>query len=113
MYGIRTVSIDLLESSTVLCMLKYFMLILQPGLVQAVMAVPIVKPGSITAIKEVGKVEAVVVTEHGDERAHRVAVAGQKFSVVRHRQPHCLDTPRHQGPPHSLVLWVSPTPALC
>ena len=81
-YGIRAVSIDLLESSTVLCMLKYFLLVLQPSLVQAVMTVPIVKPGSITAIKEVGKVEAVVVTEHRDERAHRVAVAGQKFSVA-------------------------------
>ena len=32
-------------------------LFFQPGLVQAVMAVPIVKPWSITVIKEVGKVE--------------------------------------------------------
>ena len=76
------VSIDLLESSTALCMLKYFLLVIQPGLVQAVMAVPIVKPGSIAAIKEVSKVEAVVVTEYRYERAHRFAVAGQKFSVA-------------------------------
>ena len=63
-------------------MLKYFLLFLQPGLVQAVMAVPIVKPGSNAAIKEVCKVEAVVVTENRDERVHRASVAGQKFPLA-------------------------------
>ena len=46
------------------------------------MAVPIVEPGSITAIKEVGKVEAEVVTDLRDEKAHRDAVAGQKFPLA-------------------------------
>ena len=63
-------------------MLKYFVLVLQPGLMQAVMAVPIVKPGSITALEEVGKVEAVVISEYRDEGAHRVALTGQKFPVA-------------------------------
>jgi hypothetical protein len=58
-------------------MLKYVLLVLQPDLVHAVMAVPIVKPEIITAIKEVGKVEAIVVTEHSDGKAHRIALTGQ------------------------------------
>ena len=46
------------------------------------MAVPIVKPGSITALEEVGKVEAVVISEYRDEGAHMVALTGQKFPVA-------------------------------
>jgi hypothetical protein len=72
----------LLESSAALEKVKYSVLVLQPGLVHAVMAVPIVKPGSIAAIKEVSMVESVLVTEYREERVHRVAVDGQKCSLA-------------------------------
>jgi hypothetical protein len=43
------------------------------------MAVPVVKPGSITAIKEVGKVEAVVVTVLGMKEPIGLLSLGRRF----------------------------------
>ena len=60
-------------------MLTYTVLILQPGFVKAVVAVPIVKPGRFTAIKEVGEPETIVVTKFRDEGSHWVALAWWEF----------------------------------
>ena len=56
-YGINITSIDIVDAITGVGVLNNTVLILHPGLVETVVAVPIVEPGSIAVADEVGKVE--------------------------------------------------------
>jgi hypothetical protein len=79
MQTLRTAS----EQSPLTCLKALsFVLVHQPGLMQAVMAVLKLKPWSITVLEEVGWSKDVVISQHGDEGGHRVDVTGQKLPIA-------------------------------